>query len=214
MAEYFCAACGTPFLNASPLDEQGLCGLCRRGLNGFDAAYCFGSYEGSLRKLIHLFKYSGIHTLSRPLGARLALALPFGRGFDVIVPVPLHWRRSWQRGFNQSDLLGRELARRTSIPVARALRRRRATGVQAGLSNTARRNNVSGAFQVRDEAAIRQKRVLLVDDVLTTGATAAACARVLKRHGAKQVAVIALARVDRRPAGFSIVNPTFAGVGS
>ncbi len=213
-AEYFCASCGTPFLNSRPLDEQGLCGLCRRGLTGFDAAYCFGSYEGVLRKLIHLYKYSGIHTLSRPLGSRLALALPFGRSFDAVVPVPLHWRRRWRRGFNQSELLGRELARRLSVPLESALSRTRATGAQAGLSNAGRRDNVSGAFRIRNQAAIYQKRVLLVDDVLTTGATAAACARILKRHGASQVAVITLARVDRRPAGFSAVNPTFAGVGS
>lgn len=196
------------------MDENGLCGLCRRGLSGFDTAYCYGSYEGALRKLIHLFKYSGIHTLSRPLGARLALALPLGRGFDVVVPVPLHWRRRWQRGFNQSELLGRELARRLSIPLVRALRRRRATGAQAGLSHAARRTNVGGAFSIRYEAAIRQQRVLLVDDVLTTGATAAACASLLKRSGARQVALITLARVDRRPSAFAVVNPTFAGVGS
>lgn len=214
MAEYFCAACGTPFLNSRPLDENGLCGLCRRGLNGFDRAYSYGSYEGVLRQLIHLFKYSGIHTLSRPLGARLVLALPFGRRFDVVVPVPLHWRRRWQRGFNQSELLGNELARRLSVPLSRALTRRRATGAQAGLSHAARRTNVGGAFGVRDEDAIRDKRVLLVDDVLTTGATAAACARILKRAGARQVALITLARVDRRPAVFAAINPTFTGVGS
>ncbi|MCX6624022.1 MAG: ComF family protein [Acidobacteria bacterium] len=214
MAEYFCAACGTPFLNSRPLDEQGLCGLCRRGLTGFDAAYCYGSYEGVLRRLIHLYKYSGIHTLSRPFGDRLALALPLGRRFDVIVPVPLHWRRKWQRGYNQSELLGHELTRRMGIPVVRALRRGRATRAQAGLSNAGRRDNVSGAFSIRDASQVRGKKVLLVDDVLTTGATAAACARVLKRSGASQVAVITLARVDRRPAGLSFANPTFAGVGS
>ena len=198
MAEYFCVCCRTPFLNAFPLDEQGRCGLCRRGVSGFDAAYSFGFYEGELRELIHLFKYGRVQTLAKSLGKLLALALPRDQRFDLIVPMPLHWRRRWSRGFNQADLLSREIGRRTSIPVKNAVRRVRSTTTQAGLTNAKRRANVSGAFRVRRRGSLHGQRILLIDDVMTTGATAASCARALKRAGAKQVTLLTLARVDRR----------------
>ena len=189
-------ACKTPFLNAAPLDERGLCGLCRHGLAGFDAAFSYGSYEGELRGLIHLFKYGRVQTLARPLGRMMVRALPREQAFDVIVPVPLHWRKRWQRGFNQSALLAREVSRRSGVPVKSLMRRKRATNVQAGLSAAKRRDNVSGVF--RAKPAVRGKRVLLIDDVMTTGATAAACARALKRAGAARVLFLSVARVDRR----------------
>jgi ComF family protein len=201
-AEFFCVSCRTPFLNAFPLDLEGRCALCRGGLRGFDAAYCFGAYEGPLRELIHLFKYGKIKTLARPLGDLLAAALPLDERFDAVAPVPLHWLRQWQRGFNQSELLARDIARRTGIPLVRPLRRLRSTSAQAGLSNTSRRRNVAGAFACRRGAAwarkIKSKRLLLVDDVMTTGSTAAACALALKRAGAARVALLTVARVDRR----------------
>jgi ComF family protein len=197
-AEYFCVQCRSPFRSSFPLDEQGLCGLCRRGVRGFDAAYSFGFYEDELRKLIHLFKYGRVQTLATPLGCLLALALPRDQEFDVIVPMPLHWRKRWQRGFNQSALLASEIGRRTNVPVKNALRRIRSTATQAGLTNAKRRLNVSGAFRARKRPALTGKRVLLVDDVMTTGATAASCARALKIAGARQVTLLTLARVDRR----------------
>jgi len=199
-AEFFCATCRTPFLNAFPLDSEGRCALCRAGLRGFDAAYCFGAYEGCLRELIHLFKYGGVRSLARPLGNLLAAALPLDESFDAVAPVPLHWFRRWQRGFNQSDLLARNIAGRTGIPVVRALRRLRSTSAQAGLNNARRRQNVAGAFVCRAQWArqIQAKRILLVDDVMTTGSTAAACALALKRAGAARVALLTVARVDRR----------------
>jgi len=197
-AEFFCVSCRTPFLNPFPLDSEGRCALCRLGLRQFDAAYTYGAYEGTLRKLIHLFKYSGIRTLARPLAARLALALPRSQSFDLIVPMPLHWFRSWRRGFNQSALLAAELSRRTGIPVREAVRRKRATLSQAGLSNAQRRSNVKGAFALRRGMAVQGKRILLVDDVMTTGATATACAQVLKEAGAASVVLLTVARVDRR----------------
>ncbi len=204
-AEFFCVSCRTPFLNAFPLDFEGRCALCRAGLRGFDAAYCFGPYEGALRELIHLYKYGGVKTLARPLGDLLAAALPRDERFDLIAPVPLHWRRQWQRGFNQSELLARDLARRSGIPVVRALRRLRSTAAQAGLSNTRRRQNVARAFACRrgsrGAGRIEGKRVLLIDDVMTTGSTAAACALALKRAGAARVALLTVARVDRRMGG-------------
>jgi ComF family protein len=199
-AEYFCVACLTPFVNHFPLDETGRCMLCRLGLQGFDAVYSYGSYEGTLRKLVHLFKYSGMRPLARPFGEFLARALPLDQRYDLIVPMPLHWFKRWQRGFNQADLLAREIGRKWHVPVRDVVRRRRATAPQAGLTNAKRRANVQGAFRTSSSQRLDGLRVLLVDDVLTTGATASACARALKRAGALHVSLLALARTDRRTA--------------
>lgn len=195
-AEFFCAACRTPFLNRFPLDESGRCALCRGGHNGFDDVYTYGSYEGALRTLIHVFKYEGVQPLRRPLGDLLARALPRDREFDLIVPMPLHWRRRWDRRFNQAELLAKEIGRRWNAPVRGVVRRKRATLPQAGLTNAKRRANVRGVFQVKRK--LTGLRVLLVDDVMTTGASASACARALKRAGAAHVTLAALARTDRR----------------
>lgn len=200
-AEFFCTSCRTPFLNGFPLDSEGRCGLCRSGLRGFDAAYCYGAYEGVLREMIHLYKYGRVQTLAGPLADFAMAAFPRDERFDAIVPVPLHWRRRWQRGFNQSELLARAVARRTGIPVLAALLRVRPTSVQAGLSNTRRRQNVASAFRCRRRLAgrgLQGRRILLIDDVMTTGSTAAACAMALKRGGAARVALLTVARVDRR----------------
>jgi competence protein ComFC len=197
-SEYFCATCRTPFANPFPLDASGRCALCRNNLQGFDAAYSFGAYQGALRDLIHLLKYERIRTLGRPLGNFLAAAFPRDQRFDAIVPMPLHWRRQWQRGFNQSALLAGEVGRRFGLPVIEAVRRARATASQAGLTNAKRRANVTGAFAPARRIPVTGLRLLLVDDVLTTGATASACSRALKSAGACYVAFLALARADRR----------------
>jgi ComF family protein len=177
---------------------EGRCALCRSGLRGFDSAYCFGSYEGPLREWIHLFKYGRIRTMVRPLGDLLAAAIPRDEQFDVVAAVPLHWRRQWRRGFNQAELLARDIGRRRGIPLMKPLRRARPTLTQAGLSNTARRHNVAAAFRMRRGRHVEGKRILLIDDVMTTGSTAAACARVLKSAGAARVVLLTVARVDRR----------------
>ena len=130
----------------------------------------------------------------------MAQALPRETSFDVIVPMPLHWFKRWQRGFNQSELLAREIGQKWNVPVRSVVRRKKATHSQAGLTNAKRRANVSGAFKTARGRSLAGMRVLLVDDVVTTGATASACARVLKRAGAAQVVLLALARTDRRQA--------------
>lgn len=203
-AEFFCADCRTPFQNSFPLDDDGRCALCRLGLRGFDSAYCYGAYEGALRELIHQFKYGKVRTLAAPLGDLLANAMPRDQRFDAIAPMPLHWLRRWRRGFNQAELLARSLSRRTGIPVVRPLRRRGGTQTQAGLSNSERRRNVSTAFFVRRGAALEGKRILLVDDVMTTGSTGAASALALKRAGAAKVSLLTVARVDRRVDGWQM----------
>ncbi len=229
-AEFFCVSCKTPFVNQHPLDAEGNCPLCRLGLSGFDAVYSYGSYEGTLRTLIHLFKYEKVHTLAPPLGDMLARAIPREERFDAIVPMPLHWRRRWERGFNQSELLAKAIARKWNVPVVAAIRRVKATAPQAGLTNSKRRLNMSGAFSARqsifakaliakalfgkclNNSPLKGARVLLIDDVLTTGATAAACARALKRAGAKHVTLAAVARTDRRMALADFDGTDFRGI--
>lgn len=197
-ADFFCVSCKTPFVNRAPLDEAGQCALCRLGTKGFDTAYTFGAYEGTLRQLVHLFKYGKMQPLASGFGDMLARALPRELAVDVVVPMPLHWWKRWQRGFNQSELLAREVARRWNAPVRNAARRKKNTTAQAGLTNAKRRANVQGAFEIRGR--LDGKHVLLVDDVMTTGATASACGRALKRAGAARVTLLTLARTDRRTA--------------
>jgi len=213
-AEFYCVACRTPFVNRAPLDDSGVCALCRLGVNGFDQVYSFGAYDGTLRKLIHVFKFDGVRTLQRPLGDLLARALPRELGFDAIVPMPLHWRRRWSRGFNQAELLAKEIGRRWGVPVRNLVRRKKATIPQAGLTSAQRRKNVQGAFAIKPGMRLDGKRVLLIDDVLTTGATASACARVLKRAGAAHVTFLALARRDRRAPVEILTSAAGAGMGS
>ena len=174
--------------------------LCRLGLVGFDAVYTFGSYEGRLRQLVHLYKYGKMEPLAATFGPMLARALPRETSFDLIVPMPLHWLKKYQRGFNQAELLANEIAVRWGAPVVNAVRRRKYTSTQAGLTNAKRRLNVAGAFAIpkRFRKRLDGKHVLLTDDVMTTGATAGACARALKRAGATRVTLLTLARTDRR----------------
>jgi ComF family protein len=165
-----------------------------------------------LRELIHLFKYGRVQTLARPLGRMLSSALPREERFDIIVPMPMHWRRRWQRGFNQAELLANELGRRTHLPVRNAISRVHHKRAQAGLTNAKRRLNVAGAFRVKNASVVAGKRVLLIDDVMTTGATAASCARALQRAGARQVTLLTLARADRRVMSDPLLNePNFSG---
>lgn len=128
--------------------------------------------------------------------------------------MPLHWRRSFERGFNQAELVAKHLARRRRIPVVHAVRRVRATRSQTGLTHSQRRENVSGAFRARRGCRLDGLRVLLVDDVMTTGATASACAGVLKRAGAASVTVLTLARVDRRASPASEPQPLYKSMGA
>jgi ComF family protein len=174
------------------------CAACRRRPPAFDAGAVACDYEGSLRAIIHAFKYDGRRSLARPLGALLRNAgAQVLDGADAVVPVPLHpWKRL-RRGFNQSSDLARELG----PPVRPLLWRRRATPPQAGLTPRERRRNVRGAFALtpwrsrgdRNEA-IDGRTLVLIDDVMTTGATLDACARVLKQAGAREVRTLTLAR--------------------
>ncbi len=197
-AEFFCRACRTPFLDSYPLDEHDLCTICRESQVNFDAAYSFGSYEGPLRQLIHLLKYAKVESLAAPLSRFLLQAMPLDQHFDFVIAMPMHWRKRWERGFNQAELLAKPLAKRRGLKLSMALRRKRYTKAQAGLTEAQRRENLKGSFSVRNPAQIAGKRILLIDDVFTTGATLRGAAEILKNVGAAHVTALTLARVDRR----------------
>ena len=158
-------------------------------------------YNDASRKLILGFKYGDrLHSLHTFLPWMLRSGAPLLAGCDVIVPVPLHRRRLWQRRFNQSALLARALAQKTGHACLPAgLIRLRHTPPQKGLSRSARAQNVATAFAVNPQHAkdLQNRRILLVDDVFTSGATLNACTRVLLGAGAASVDVLTLARVTR-----------------
>lgn len=191
-----CACCGLPFGVA--LDEGMLCAACLAAPPTFDSARAILSYDEHSRTAILALKHADrlelVPGFSRWLG-RSGRALL--ERCDLLVPVPLHRGRLWQRRYNQAAELARRLAREWNRPFEpMVLTRSRATPSQGAMvSAKARRRNVQRAFQVPNAAKVKGKRVLLLDDVLTTGATADACARALKRAGAKEVHVLALARV-------------------
>ena len=194
-----CDLCGYAFASRNLPDERVLCAACRRGYFHFDFARSYGRLEDPLQSIIHQFKYGSHPSLARPLARLLQALWAQGcrdRAPDLIVPVPLHKARRRERGFNQARLLARHLSRWTQVPLMeRVLVRVRPTDAQAGLSRKQRRRNVQGAFRVVDRAAVRERAVLLVDDVFTTGATLNECARMLRKQGAHRVDVLTLARV-------------------
>ena len=163
----------------------------------FDVVYAFGSYEGPLRKLIHLFKYGKVESLAGPLSRLLIRAMPENGRFDVMIAMPMHWRKRWERGFNQAELLAAPVAKRFGIKLSNNLRRKRYTKPQAGLSELQRRENLKGSFSIKRPHQISGKRVLLIDDVFTTGETLRSAAAALKGVGATHVSALTLARVDR-----------------
>jgi ComF family protein len=171
----------------------------RRGLCPFAAGASLGPFEGTLRLLIHELKYRGRQRVAARL-AGLLLEEPGVRRVLTagahLVPVPLHPRRRRERGFNQAELVAAALAREGGLVLSPGvLVRRRETSPQAGLSAAARRRNVAGAFVVRQRPKVMGRILVLVDDVSTTGATAAACALALRQAGAAEVRLVTVARV-------------------
>ena len=194
IAPPWCRRCG------QPLSIEGLCGECRTRRRPFAYARAAVRYGPIAREALHAFKFGGRRALAAPLADLLAglglRALP-GAAPDLLVPVPLHARRERQRGYNQSALLAKRLGRGWGVPVATdALGRALATAPQTDLNAAARRKNVRGAFTVRRPELVVGRHVLLVDDILTTGATVGECARCLTSAGAAAVGVVTVARVD------------------
>ena len=154
--------------------------------------------EGPFQKIAHALKYSGAQQLGVELGRRLGTVLQRdGIEADMIVPVPLHKRKLRERGYNQSELLTRCVARQLTLPCCEGLARVRPTAPQVGLTDSQRQENVRNAFRCRNAGQISGRRILLVDDVMTTGATVASAAQALLDGGALRVSVLTVARAGK-----------------
>lgn len=190
----FCERCSQPFHGS--IDGAFTCAECRGRDFAFDCAVSCYRSRAIVRDLILRFKYHHCHYLRRPLAGWLAQTLEDPRirrqPADALVPVPLHPRRERERGFNQAAALAKLLARSCGLPVWPALRRVRWTETQTRFERSERLENLRGAFVVR--RAVRDKHLLLVDDVFTTGSTVDECARTLRTAGAASVRVVTVAR--------------------
>ncbi len=207
IAPPYCARCATPFVEH--IGEAALCGACTARPPRYRRARAALVYDERSRRLVLPFKHGDRTDIARACGGWMARAgAELLAEADLVAPVPLHWRRLFSRRYNQAQLLARIVvgaAPPSSRDSARArlvpdlLQRRRWTGSQGGLGGKERRDNVRHAFALnpRWAAALAGRSVLLVDDVLTTGATIDACTRVLQRGGARHVDVLTLARVVR-----------------
>jgi len=210
-AEPLCLRCGAPLpLNQSHSHiSHALCVSCLdgRGPTALDGLRVAAVYEGTIRKAIHALKYENKRRAAQPLGALLAAAYhrsaSVGMRADLIIPVPLHADRVRERGYNQAGLLARAVAARLGLPLNdKLVIRQRATQTQVGLPWRARRANVTGAFALTDPQAAEHlagRRILLIDDVATTGSTLDATAQALATAGPASIWGLALARPALRP---------------
>ena len=213
-----CGVCGERVHAAYALpaaDGVFRCPECSRTSPPFAKAIAYGSYEGGLRELIHLLKYGGVRPAANVLGRMLAEAiavLELKNRTVAVIPVPLHKTKRRQRGFNQADLIARAALKVQGTPgrlflVPDVLQRKRETSSQIGLTAHQRRENLRGAFAVNGAEQIKDREVLLVDDVLTTGTTASECARVLLRAGASRVWVATVARTLKLASHYAWIAP-------
>ncbi len=181
-----------------PLDSDSsiTCGECIKDEPAYRSVRTFGLYKGPLRKAINLLKYHNMKRLSKPLsGMILRMEMPRA---DAVIPVPLYKDRLRQREFNQSALLAKYTAKNTGTSlIVDCLVKVKDTMPQVGLSSRERRRNIRNAFRVEKKDLINGKDILLVDDVITTGATVRECSRVLKKAGAGDIYVMALAHGKR-----------------
>ena len=191
----FCQRCGLPF--AGEVTDSFSCGYCKDLPFRFDQAVCACRAEGPVRDSILRFKYNremyfGPHLAGWLIGA--ARQWIDWREIGAIVPVPLHPRKKRHREFNQAEYLADALSRAVNVPTVRALRRVKDTKTQTALGAADRSANLRDAFRVRAAATVTGKRVVLVDDVFTTGATMDACAKVLRAAGVQHIIALAVAR--------------------
>lgn len=188
----FCDACWAELPRAEKTPSDRL----PKHIDGLHAAFAYR--EGSVtREIVHSLKFEGAIELAPRMVEMMLRTIPIGflNSDDVWVPVPLHWIRKGDRSFNQSQLLTRELCKRIGGTISEVLRRVRNTPAQSGQGIRKRTKNVRGAFRYVRSKAIPES-VMLVDDVVTTGATVSECARVLKQSGVKQVRVLTFARAE------------------
>ncbi len=195
-----CEGCGRPFVSAAAGTARSpLCHLCRRGVYAFTLARSYGIYDGAMVRAITLLKYHAVTPLGGWFAARLAELIagrPEAFAADVVVPVPLHPSRLRERGHNQAELIARPLARRLRLPLrSYLLVRTKPRPEKLKLTRQERWRTVRGAYALRAGMRVDKLRVLLVDDVFTTGATLDACARALRQAGAASVVGLTVARV-------------------
>ncbi len=194
-----CAACGRP-LEGTPPQEGDRCGPCRRRQPSCERTLAAWTYQPPLDAVLTGLKFRRLEYLGSQLGRELAVLLGSRlEDHDLVVPVPLHWRRYLYRGYNQAAAIARALAAQLELPVAGLLRRRRPTPAQSRLSRAARRQNLEGAFAVTRPVLCRGRRLLLVDDVTTTGTTLETAAACLRRAGAASVTAVTAARTPETP---------------
>jgi len=180
-----CRICGIPTIS----DQTIICESCVKG-QPFSKILYYGLYEGTLRKAIHLLKFNGLKRLSKPL-CSLLIKLPLPEA-DIIIPVPLHLKRLREREFNQTALIGYQLSKELGIPmITNCLTKVKETPAQTSLKRDERLKNVKKTFTALK--SMDSKNVLLIDDVITTGATVKECSDVLMTAGAKSIVVLALA---------------------
>ena len=192
----FCQTCSEPFDGA--ITSSFACANCSNRTLHFETAVSAYRSRGVVRRAVHELKYSGHLHLRHLLAGWLEAAFDDdrleGRKFDLLVPVPLHSARRRERGFNQAELVARIVAARRSLPCQPVLKRVRYTTTQTAFDRTERMKNLHDAFRLREKADVQDLHVLLIDDVLTTGATLSECARVLKAAGAASVCAATAAR--------------------
>ena len=195
-----CGACGEALAQTNSWQKTTLCGTCQEERPPYQKAVAYAAYDRELRELIHLLKYDQVHPAASVLGHMLASALAkLELSADVlVVPVPLHASKRRQRTFNQAELIAhnalKALPQRGLELGTNVLQRVKPTVSQIGLTRHQRRENLRGAFKVAHLSKVSGRDVLLVDDIMTTGTTAAECARVLLRAGAKKIWVATVAR--------------------
>ena len=187
-----CDKCGIPLDSDSSIT----CGECIKDEPVYRSVRTFGLYKGPLRKAINLLKYHNMKRLSKPLSG-LILGMEMPRA-NAVIPVPLYKDRLRQREFNQSALLAKYAAKETGTSLLfDCLVKVKDTMPQVGLSSRERRRNIRNAFKIQNKEVIERKDILLIDDVITTGATVRECSRVLKKAGAGDIHVMALAHGTR-----------------
>jgi ComF family protein len=198
-----CLRCALPI--GPYADQSDGCSECRGRRLGFDRAVALGPYQGPIRHLCLSLKQERNAWMARWLaevvvdGQFETLQAEAAAGEAWVVPVPLHWRRRLERGYNQAEALARGMAGKLSLPVRPILRRVAATPKLATVGRSERSRIMRQAFQVRSARGLKGRTVLLVDDILTTGATSGAAARALKRAGAARVVVVVVARAQGKP---------------
>lgn len=181
-----CSVCSIPLP-----DKSSICGDCIKARPYFNTSIIYGLYEGVLKEAIAHFKYSGIRGLAKPL-SELLCQLPIPET-DLVIPVPPDRKRLKTRGFNHTSLIAKEISKRLSLPLElNGLIKVKSTPQQISLKREERLKNLRRAF--RAEKNFSGKRILLIDDVITTGATASECARALLRAGAAEVNILTIAR--------------------